>query len=100
MASFHQSNTSQILEGKKENPIERKVVESIPKKGMRVRIKTKKNLFQKGDVQTFSRDIYQIIDKKGQKNTLKNLSTGEEVRRTYTDEELEQTFDRPARDGP
>ena len=54
----------QVLEGKKENPIERKVVESILKKGMKVRIKTKKNLFQKGDVQTFSRDIYQIIEKK------------------------------------
>ena len=63
---------------------------------MRVRIKTKKTLFDKGDVATFSRDIYQIKEKQGQKNTLKNLSTGEEVRRTYTDEELDQTFDRPA----
>ena len=57
----------QVLEGKKENPIERKVVESILKKGIRVRIKTKQHLFQKGDAQTFSRDIYQIIEKKGQK---------------------------------
>ena len=86
----------EVLEGKKDNPVERKVVESILKKGMRVRIKTKKTLFDKGDVATFSRDIYQIKEKQGQKNTLKNLSTGEEVRRTYTDEELDQTFDRPA----
>ena len=62
---------------------------------MRVRIKTKKNLFQKGDVQTFSRDIYQIIEKKGQKNTLKNLNTGQDIKRTYQDDELDQTFDKP-----
>ena len=64
---------------------------------MRVRIKTKKTLFSKGDIQTVSRYIYQIIEKKGQKNTLKNLITGEEVSRTYTDEELAQTFERPER---
>ena len=62
---------------------------------MKVRIKTKKNLFQKGNVQTFSRYIYQIIEKKGQNNTLKNLNTGQEIKRTYTDEELDQTFDQP-----
>ena len=55
---------------------------------MKVRIKTKKRVFDKGDVATFSRDIYQIIDKKGQNNTLKNLNTGQEIKRTYTDEEL------------
>jgi hypothetical protein len=42
---------------------------------MKVRIKEKKTMFSKGDVQTFSRDIYQIIEKKGQKNTLRNLTT-------------------------
>ena len=52
---------NEIWEGKKENPIERKVVESSLKKGDRVRIQTKKTMFSKGDVATFSRDIYQII---------------------------------------
>ena len=63
------------LAGKQDNPVERKVVQSNLNKGMRVRIKTKKTLFSKGDVQTFSRDIYQIIGKTGQNNTLRNLTT-------------------------
>jgi transposase InsO family protein len=84
-----------VLEGKKDNPVERKVVDSVLKKGMRVRIKAKKNIFSKGDVQTFSRDIYQIIEKEGQSNTLRNLTTGKDFQRTYTDEELDQTFDQP-----
>ena len=84
-----------VLEGKKENPIERKIVESVLKKGMRVRIKTKKSLFAKGDIHTFSRDIYQIIEKKRQTTTLKNLTTGKDIKRTYIDEELDQTFDQP-----
>ena len=53
--TYHRSikaTPNEIWEGKKENPIERKVVESILKKGMHVRIKTKKTLFSKGDVQT------------------------------------------------
>jgi hypothetical protein len=33
-----------------------------------------------------------IIEHKGQKNKLKNLNTGEELKRLYTDEELDQTF--------
>ena len=85
----------EVLQGQKENPVERVVVESLLRKGMKVRIKEHKTLFSKGDVRTFSRDIYQIIEKKGQKNTLRNLTTGQEVRRTYTDEELDQTFNQP-----
>jgi hypothetical protein len=65
------------------------------KKGMRVRIKTKKTLFSKGDVQTFSIGIYEIIEKTGHINTLRNLTTGKEIKRTYTDEELDQTFAKP-----
>ena len=62
---------------------------------MIVRVKTKKRIFDKGNVQTFSRYIYQIIEKKGQNNPLKNLSTEQELKRTYIDEELDQTFDQP-----
>ena len=84
-----------VWEGKKENPVERKVVESVLKVGDRVRIKHRRGVFEKGDVRTFSKEIYQIIAKKGKKNTLKNLTTGEELHRTYTDEELDQTFTEP-----
>ena len=85
----------ELIEGKKENPIERKVVESVLKKGMRVRVKTKKDIYSKGDIQTFSKDIYQIIGKKGMMNKLKNLNTGEELKRLYHDEELDITFSIP-----
>ena len=59
---------------------------------MRVIIKTKKTLCSKGYIATFSRYIYEIIEKTGHNNTLKNLTTGKEIKRTYTDEELDQTF--------
>ena len=49
----------QVFEEKKLNPVERKVVETKLKKGDRVRIKIEKKAFQKGDIETFSRDIYQ-----------------------------------------
>ena len=86
---------NEIWEGKKENPVERKVVESSLKKGDRVRIQTKKTMFSKGDVATFSRDIYQIIEKTDHKNTLRNLTTGKYIKQIYTDEELEKTFMQP-----
>ena len=85
----------ELMEGKKENPIERKVVESVLKKNDRVRIKTKKDIYSKGDVATYSKDIYQIIEKKGKMNKLKNLNTGDEVKRLYHDEELDQTYSTP-----
>ena len=96
--TYHRSikaSPNEVWEGKKENPIERKIVESVLKKGDKVRIKTKKTLFSKGDIQTFSRDIYEIIKKTDHKNTLRNLTTGKDVKRIYTDEELEQTFMKP-----
>ena len=52
----------ELLEGKKENPIERKVVESVLKKGMRVRVKTKKAIYSKGDIQTLD-SIPDVPDK-------------------------------------
>jgi hypothetical protein len=57
-STYHRSikaTPHQIFEGEKENPIERKVVESVLKKGIRVRIKHKKTAFEKGDVRTFSK---------------------------------------------
>lgn len=73
------------------------MVKSLLEKGDKVRIKYKKTSFDKGDVATFSEDIYQIIEKRGHKNTLKILTTGEILTRTYTDEELNQTFSKPER---
>ena len=96
--TFHRTikaTPNEVWEGEKKNTIERKVVETVLKKGMHVRIKTKKSVFDKGDMQTFLRDIYEIIEKAGKKNTLKNLTTGNQLKRTFTDEELEQTFAKP-----
>ena len=64
---------NEIWEGKKDNPIERKVVETILKKGMKVRIKHMRTEFEKGDVRTFSEEIHQIVEKKGRTNTIKNM---------------------------
>ena len=85
----------ELMEGKKENPIERKVVESVLKKNDRVRIKTKKDIYSKGDVATFSKDIYQIIEKTGMMSKLKNLESGIILKRLYHDDELDQTFTKP-----
>jgi hypothetical protein len=86
---------NEVWEGEKKNPVERKVVETKLKKGMRVRIKHAKGVFEKGDVRTFSKEIYKIVEKKGKINTLQNIETEETLKRLYHDDELEQTFDRP-----
>jgi hypothetical protein len=62
---------------------------------MRVRIKIKNSIFDKGELNTFSKDIFHIIYHKGQKNKLKNLNTGEVLIRLYTDEEIDQPFTEP-----
>jgi hypothetical protein len=85
----------QVFEEKKLNPVERKVVESNLKQGDKVRIKTEKKPFQKGDIQTFSKDIYIIIEKQGKMNRLKNLKSKLEGKKLYHDSELDQTFSEP-----
>ena len=52
-------------------------------------------MFSKGDVATLSRDRYEIIKKTGHKNTLRNLTTGNAIKRIYRDEEIDQTFMKP-----
>ncbi len=86
---------NEVWEGEKKNPVERKVVETKLKKGMRVRIKYAKGVFEKGDVRTFSKEIYKIVEKKGKINALQNIESGEILKRLYHDDELDQTFDRP-----
>ena len=76
-STFHKTlkaTPEEVFEGEKDNPVEKKVVESVLKKGMRVRIKIKKSIFDKGVVSKFSKDIYQTLDHKGK---LKNLNTGD-----------------------
>ena len=63
--TFHRSikaSPLELIEGKKDSPIERKVVESVLKKGMRVRVKTKKDIYSKGDIQTLD-SIPDVPDK-------------------------------------
>ena len=82
----------QVITGEKENPVERKQIETEFEVGDKVRIKNKKERLGKGDVETFSREIYEITEKKGQKNRIKNAQTNVELKRTYTDEELTKTW--------
>ena len=86
---------NEVWEGENKNPIERKVVESVMKKGDRVRIKHERGKFEKGDIRTFSKEIYKIVAKKGKMNTLQNLDTGETLKRLFHDDELSQTFAEP-----
>ena len=55
----------EVLQGRKSNPVKRRIVQSILKKGDRVRIKTQKTIYSKGYIQTFSDDIYLITQNKG-----------------------------------
>ena len=82
----------QVITGEKENPVERKQIETEFEVGDKVRIKNKKERLGKGDVEMFSREIYEITEKKGQKNRIKNAQTNVELKRTYTDEELTKTW--------
>jgi len=90
--TFHRTikaTPNEVWEGEKKNPIERKVVETVLKKGMHVRIKRRKAFL----IKVMCRRSQ--IEKAGKKNTLKNLTTGNQLKRTFTDEELEQTFAKP-----
>ena len=49
-------------------------------------------MYSKGDIETFSRDIYLIVSHKGLMSQLKNIRTGQVLSRLYHDEELGQTW--------
>jgi hypothetical protein len=57
-----------------------------------VRVKTEKTIYSKGDIATFSKEIYQILEHKGKMSKLKNLNNGEVLKRIYHDEQIDQTF--------
>ena len=87
-----------MLEGKaldKRINRQMKKIESPFAIGDRVRIKTKKGKLEKGDILTYSKEIYIITDKTGNKNRIMNMTTNVELRRLYTDDELERTFALP-----
>ena len=78
-STYHRILTAdplEVLEGKKDNHVERKVVETVLKKNDRVRVRRQKTIYDKGDVAIWSKDLYQIIEKKGKMFRIKNLSTG------------------------
>ena len=54
---------NEVWNGKKENPIERKIRRACPEKGNKVRIKTKKSVFDKGDVARFSQILIKLLKK-------------------------------------
>jgi hypothetical protein len=61
------------------------------KRGDKVRLRSKKKNFAKGDEETFSRDVYELVDRdKEQRNRwiLQNTVTGETLSRSY----LERDF--------
>ena len=58
------------------------------KVGDNVRVETRKQVLEKGDVQRFSVDVFVIIDKIGARYKVQNLRTGAVSRRTYKDYEL------------
>lgn len=62
-----------------------------------VRTYIQKELFGKGDAETFSKDVYQIKDKKGQRFLLENKETGEDLKRPYKTRELikANNFEKP-----
>ena len=62
-----------VISGKKDNPVERNQIPTNLSVGDRVSIKIHKERLGKGDVETFSREIYVITEKSGQKNRIKNL---------------------------
>ena len=82
----------EVIQGKKSNPVQRKIVDSTLKKGDKVRIKTQKTVYSKGDIETLSRYIYLIVSHKGMMSQLKNIRTGQILSRLYHDEELGQTW--------
>jgi len=58
------------------------------KVGDRVRYKIDKKIFDKGDSLTYSKDVFEVAEKSGQLWILKNVSTGERLKRKYRDGDL------------
>ena len=67
------------------------------KVGDRVRIRKEKSIFDKGDVSTWSKEIYQITSKNRPYIQTEKSEHKEEVKRAYHPEELSQTFSEPPR---
>ena len=58
-------------------------VQSNIKIGDLVRTIEKRQIFTKGDAESYSREIYQVIGKQGGKYRLKDIDTGEEVDKLF-----------------
>lgn len=73
-----------------------KVVQTIPV-GKLVRILRKKGAFDKGDVITYSTELYEVVSVKRNKHFVKNVKTGKEETRGYDRREL-QVVQQPKED--
>ena len=84
-STYHRSIKAtpiQVLEGKKENPIERKVVESIHEKRNESKNKNEEDTyFRKEMFRTFLKRFTKSLKRRDKMNTLKNLNsrTGNET---------------------
>ena len=58
------------------------------KVGDKVRVKVERKIFDKGDMNQFTRQIYRIKEKKGQKYVIENPENGNELARRYSGDEL------------
>jgi len=53
-----------------------------------VRTNIQKEIFNKGDAQTFSKDVYRVVKRNKQRFVLENIETGYELKRPYKPREL------------
>ena len=61
------------------------------KRGDRVRLRMKKKNFAKGDEETFSKDVYELVDRDKEQNNrwiLKNTETGDTLTRSYMERDF------------
>jgi hypothetical protein len=77
-----------LWEGRAVNTSKIIIVHSNFKEGDKVRYKEDKKVFDKGDMLSYSKDVFEIVERKGIFNTLKNIKTGKVSSKKYRDEDL------------
>jgi hypothetical protein len=80
-----------VFQGKELNKQDIVILPMKFSRGEKVRIRTKKKNFAKGDEETFSREVYELVEKdKEQKNRwfVKNIGTGETLSRSYMERDF------------
>jgi hypothetical protein len=77
-----------IWQGKAVNTQKIVIVHTNLKVGDKVRYKEEKKVFDKGDMLSYSKDVFEIVERKGIFNTLKNTKTDKISSKKYRDEDL------------